>query len=159
MKAKVIAKVNNVHILITSDEEYVPISPICEALKVDINKELENIKRDSILSNSLKSIQLEDFGKTYCIPYMYALGWIYIIGKSDKKGENKECTPELKIQCMEALHNYLIESKNRLIEKMDQEINQCNEIIELYKELEEMHDQLETEMEKLFKVSNSVHSK
>ena len=40
MQTKIISIINNVHILITSDEEYVPIRPICEALKVDINKEL-----------------------------------------------------------------------------------------------------------------------
>lgn len=37
METKIIAKVNNVDIVATSDEQLVPIRPICEALGIDAN--------------------------------------------------------------------------------------------------------------------------
>lgn len=37
MKTKIITRVNNVDIVSTSDEQLVPIRPICEALGIDAN--------------------------------------------------------------------------------------------------------------------------
>lgn len=37
METKIITRVNNVDIVSTSDEQLVPIHPICEALGIDAN--------------------------------------------------------------------------------------------------------------------------
>lgn len=141
MQTKIISIINNVHILITSDEEYVPIRPICEALKVDINKELENIKRDSILSNSLKSIQIEGFGETYCISYKYASCWVYSIGRSSKSEEDQEFMA-FKLICIGSLFKYIsIRNKylEAMIEDIKEKLNYCRETIELSQRRNSVH--------------------
>ena len=53
MNTKIIARVNNVDILSTGDEQFVAIRPICEALGVDPEGQRQRIERDEILSNRL----------------------------------------------------------------------------------------------------------
>lgn len=49
MNTKIIARVNNVDILSTGDEQFVAIRPICEALGVDPEGQRQRIERDEIL--------------------------------------------------------------------------------------------------------------
>lgn len=49
MNTKIIARVNNVDILSTSDEQFVAIRPICEALEIDPEGQRQRIERDEIL--------------------------------------------------------------------------------------------------------------
>lgn len=65
MDTKIIARVNNVDILSTSDEQLVAIRPICEALGIDPEGQRQRIERDEIL------------GPTTCI--------IKAVGKDGKK--------------------------------------------------------------------------
>ena len=51
METKVITKINNVDIVATSDEQFFPIKPICEALGVDSEGQRQRIERDEILSS------------------------------------------------------------------------------------------------------------
>lgn len=52
METKIIARVNNVDIVSTSDEQMVAIRPICEALGIDANGQKQRIERDEILSST-----------------------------------------------------------------------------------------------------------
>lgn len=49
METKIITRVNNVDIVSTSDEQLVPIRPICEALGIDANGQKQRIERNEIL--------------------------------------------------------------------------------------------------------------
>ena len=75
METKIIAKVNNVDIVATSNEQLVPIRPICEALGIDANGQKQRIERDEILSSTACMIHaVANDGKEremYSIPYMY----------------------------------------------------------------------------------------
>lgn len=51
METKIIARVNNVDILSTSDEQLVAIKPICEAIGIDWEGQRQRIERDEILSS------------------------------------------------------------------------------------------------------------
>lgn len=51
METKLITRINNVDIVSTSDEQMVPIRPICEALGIDFSRQLKKIKEDSDLSS------------------------------------------------------------------------------------------------------------
>ena len=52
METRIIARVNNVDIVSTSDEQLVPIRPICEALGIDANGQKQRIERDEILGGN-----------------------------------------------------------------------------------------------------------
>lgn len=49
MNTKIIARVNGVDILSTSDEQFVAIRPICEAFGIDPEGQRQRIERDEIL--------------------------------------------------------------------------------------------------------------
>lgn len=52
MDTKLIARVNNVDIIATSDEQMVAVRPICEALGIDWEGQRQRIERDEILSST-----------------------------------------------------------------------------------------------------------
>ena len=53
METKIIARVNNVNIVSTSDEQMVPIRPICEALGIAYERQTTKIKEHPILSSTV----------------------------------------------------------------------------------------------------------
>lgn len=53
METKTIAKVNNVDIVSTNDEQMVAIKPICEALGIDYKVQWQKIKDDEDLSATM----------------------------------------------------------------------------------------------------------
>lgn len=86
METKIIARVNNVDIVSTSDEQIVPIRPICEALGIDADSQRKRIERDEILgSTAVIMTAVAGDGKEremYAIPYMYVFGWLFSIDTS-----------------------------------------------------------------------------
>lgn len=48
----IIAKVNNVPIILIEREKLVPIKPICEALEIDYSGQIQKMKDDDILSST-----------------------------------------------------------------------------------------------------------
>ena len=51
METKIIARVNNVDIVSTSDEQLVAIKPICEAIGINWEGQRQRIERDEILGS------------------------------------------------------------------------------------------------------------
>ncbi len=94
MDTKVLVRVNNVDIFSTSDEQLIPIRPICQALRVDVSRQLKKIKNDKILSTVLCRVpQIGRDGKTYsmcCIPTRYVLGWLFTINLLKVRGDAYE---------------------------------------------------------------------
>ena len=73
MNTKIITRINNVDIVATSDERFVPIRPICDAIGIDAKAQRNKIERDEILSSvgGVMSSAGRD-GKSYemfCIPF------------------------------------------------------------------------------------------
>lgn len=72
MNTKIIARVNNVDILSTGDEQFVAIRPICEALGIDPEGQRQRIERDEILGSvacMIKAVAADGKAKAY--------EWIY----------------------------------------------------------------------------------
>lgn len=53
MNTKIITRVNNVDIVATSDEQLVPIRPICDALGIDYKAQWQKLKDDEDLSSTM----------------------------------------------------------------------------------------------------------
>ena len=111
METKVIARINDMDIISSSDEQYVPIRPICTALGIDPKSQMNKIKRDSILSSHWTLITSTGAdGKLYkmlAIPYFLVFGWIYSIDEGRVSPESIDRVREAKISCMKALYNYI----------------------------------------------------
>lgn len=81
METKIIARVNNVDIISTGDEQLVAIKPICEAIGIDWEGQRQRIERDEILGSvacMIKAIAYDGKKREmFCLPLMYVLGWIF----------------------------------------------------------------------------------
>ena len=80
--SKKVATINNVEILIIENgEKRVAIKPICEALGVSNQKQLERLKSDPILSSVITlSVTTGADGKQYkmqTFPFKYVFGWLF----------------------------------------------------------------------------------
>jgi hypothetical protein len=127
-KTKTVAKINDVSImLIDGTEKLVPIKPICEALSIDDKNQRSKIQNDEILSSvGVLSTSTGSDGKKYemfCLPYMYALGWIFTVNPKNVKAEARENILKYKMECYTALFNHFsdqslfLEQKQIALEK------------------------------------------
>lgn len=123
-----VAKINNVEIVIISNgEKRVAIKPICDALGVSIQGQLEKLKTDPILSSVIKlSFTTGADGKQYemqTIPFKFVFGWLFRIDSRNVKEEARETVERYQLECYNALYNHFtgyadyVEQKQRLIEE------------------------------------------
>lgn len=121
-KTKTVAKINDVSImLIDGAEKLVPIKPICEALGVDPKNQRNKIQNDEILSSTgVLSTSVGADGKDremFCLPYMYALGWLFTINPKNVKPEARETILKYKMECYTALFNHFSDHSQFLEQK------------------------------------------
>lgn len=80
METKIIARVNNVDIVSTSDEQLVPLRPICEALGIAFERQTAKIKEHPILSSTVTlRVMVAADGKQremLCLPLEFIFGWL-----------------------------------------------------------------------------------
>ena len=78
METKIIARINGVDIVATSDELLIPVKPICEALGIAFQVQHEKIKEHPILSSTVTpGVTVAEDGKQYemvCIPLSHLAG-------------------------------------------------------------------------------------
>ena len=80
MTTSIIARVNNVDIMSTRDEQLVPVRPICEALGIDFASQTVKIKNHYLLApTALLCKAVGADGKQremFCLPMEYIFGWL-----------------------------------------------------------------------------------
>lgn len=106
-----IAKVNNVSIIVIENgEKRVAIKPICEALGVSVQKQLERLKADPILSSTITpKVTVGADGKNremQTIPLKYVFGWLFRIDSRNVKEESREAVLKYQNQCYDVLYDY-----------------------------------------------------
>lgn len=123
METKLIARVNNVDIVATSDEQMIPIRPICEALGIDPNGQKQRIERDEILSSVACTIHATGKdGKTYemfAIPYKYTFGWLFSVDVSKVNPDAKENVLRYKKECYNVLYDHFTAPQTFLKQKQE----------------------------------------
>ncbi|WP_370407968.1 phage antirepressor N-terminal domain-containing protein [Tenacibaculum dicentrarchi] len=107
----VVARINEVNILITQDaEKRVAVRPICEALGVSVQKQLERLKEDSILGSTITlGVMVGGDGKTremQTIPLKYVFGWLFKINPKNVKEEARENLIKYQEECYDVFYNY-----------------------------------------------------
>lgn len=109
MSTKKIFTINHVDIVVT-DDNYVPIKPICEALGVDDEGQRQRIERDEILSSvTFMTKATGKDGKTYemlALPVKYVFGWLFTIDSSRVNQEIRDMVVKYKRECYETLYNH-----------------------------------------------------
>lgn len=137
METKVIAKINGVDIVATSDELLIPIKPICEALGVDYKAQFDKIKEDEDLSSTmvLNTIVASD-GKNRemsCLPLEFIFGWLFTINPRNVKPEVQGAVRAYRMECYRALYRHFtvsakfMQAKQKLIDGQLDAINQAKQ--------------------------------
>lgn len=97
-------KGKNVLFLSKNGTYWIAIVPVCEALGINPNRQIQNIKADPILGPAVAVQQLQVPGdqlrKMVCLPEKYIYGWIFSI-----RSESKELI-EYKRECYDILFNH-----------------------------------------------------
>ena len=126
METRIVARVNDVDIIATTEEQMVPIKPICEALGVNYTTQIEKLKKHPIYGSvvPLRGITAAD-GKTYqtsCMPLRYISGWILSIHPDNVKEEVREHLIEYQLKCNDVLYDYFFGTYKRTNEQNRMEI-------------------------------------
>ena len=103
METKTIAKVNNVDIVSTNDEQMVAIKPICEALGIDYKVQWQKI----------------------------IFGWLFTINPANVKPEAKEAVRNYRKMCYDVLYEHFFGSQQKQLEQNQIEINLLENIAKL----------------------------
>lgn len=160
MNTKIIGRVNNVDILSTSDEQFVTIRPICEALGIDPEGQRQRIERDEILGPTACMIKATGKdGKSYemyAIPYCYVFGWLFSIDISKVNENVKASVLEYKLACYKALFIHFTESQTFLKQKqivIEQKVLEYQECQCRFKEAQKLMNEAKTELNQVMKIT------
>ncbi|GAO31371.1 phage antirepressor N-terminal domain-containing protein [Geofilum rubicundum] len=152
-KVKAVAQINDVSImLIDGAEKLVPIKPICEALDINHSNQIVKVQKDEILGSvGVLSTSTGNDGKQYemfCLPYMYALGWLFTVNPKNVKPEARETILKYKMECYTALfnhfsdHSQFLEQKQVALENQLEAVERVN--IDFSKTKQELNDARKT---------------
>lgn len=160
MDTKIIARVNNVDILSTSDEQLVAIRPICEALGIDVNGQRQRIERDAILGSTACMIHaVAADGKEremYAIPFRYVFGWLFSIDPSKVNDTARECVLKYKQECYDTLYNHFTEPQTFLKQKqtvIEQKVTEYQECQRRFKDAQKLMNEAKTELNQVMKIT------
>lgn len=123
-----VAKVNNCEIVVIENgEKFVAVKPICDALGIDFQKQLNRIKSDEIIGQLYTIRYMTGADKKQyqmgVIPFKFVFGWLFSINIKKVAPEAKKAVLRYKLDCYNALYNHFtkfadfIEQKQRLIEE------------------------------------------
>lgn len=156
METKIITRVNNVDIVATSDEQMVPIKPICEALGIDVENQRKKIQDDEDLSSvAVLSTATGADGKQYemlCLPIRYVFGWLFTINPKNVKPEAQEAVRAYRRRCYDALYSHFFGSQKRQLEQNQIEISLLEELADLNQQQQQLKQTINEKRRKLEKL-------
>lgn len=160
MKDLKLATVNNVNIIgLTGGEEmFVPVKPICEALGIASNGQIEKIKSDPLLRSTYKTVLSVGADnkqrEMFCIPLIFVFGWLFRIDSRNVKEESREAVEKYQLECYYALAEHFSGPQEFLI-KRDEVIDKETAEYEKYKlEYAEAKQKMNTAKSNLDKVKS-----
>lgn len=141
MDTRIIARVNNVDIVSTSDGIMVAIRPICTALGIDWSSQMKKIKADNVFSQNIRLMKsTSKDGKRYkmiCAPVKLIMSWILSINPKNVKKQSKSKVMRHRDECYNVLSVFY--ECNR--PKIDREQQIETEIKEVQKQLRALEKQ------------------
>lgn len=156
MNTKIITRVNNVDIVATSDEQLVPIRPICEALGVDFAGQRKKIQEDEDLSSVVDLTPSTGAdGKQYemlCLPIRYIFGWLFTINPKNVNPESQDAVRVYRRSCYDALYAHFFGSQKRQLEQNQIEITLLEELADLNQQQQQLKQTISEKRKKLDKL-------
>lgn len=129
MEIKVIARVNNVELLCTKNEEYFIVDNLCKAIGVDLQTHLKYVKEKTQLESMLESGTINIPGgagiEVFMIKIGYAIGWVFLFKDIEKEG-NEVIINNIR-KCHKAISEYIFLRKKRISKLLEQENNLLRE--------------------------------
>ena len=160
METRIIARVNNVDIVSTSDEQLVPIRPICEALGIDANGQKQRIERDEILGSTACVIHaVAADGKERemtAIPYMFVFGWLFSIDTSRVSEEARPSVIRYKQECYRALYEHFTEPQTFLKEKqrvIEAKLSEYQDCQRRFRDAQKLMNDAKAELNQVMKIT------
>lgn len=158
MNTKIIARVNNVDILSTSDEQMVAIRPICEASGIDVNGQRQRIDMDEILGSTacmIHAVAADGKGREmYAIPFRYVFGWLFSIDPSKVNDTARECVLKYKQECYDTLYNHFTEPQTFLKQTViEQKVTEYQECQHRFKDAQKLMNEAKTELNQVMKIT------
>lgn len=159
--------INDTEIFIISNgiEKFVAIKPICQALGVSVQKQLEKIKNDEILSSTITlRVTVGADGKDremQCLPLKYIFGWLFTINPENVKPEIKHLIVQYKRECYDALFDSFTKRTSLLKEKTEyqMQIETLEEDLkndDRYKKIQELKSQIKNTSQRLNSLDKNV---
>jgi hypothetical protein len=108
---KTLARINKVDILLVENgERLIPVKPICEALGINSNGQIERIKSDPILGSVNKMCLSTGADKKqyqmFAIPFRYVFGWLFTIDSEKVNIDARETVLRYQKECYDVLFNH-----------------------------------------------------
>ena len=160
METKIIARVNNVDIVSTSDEQLVAIKPICEALGIDWSSQKQRIERDEILASTMvmiTTVAADGKDREMCaVPYMFVFGWLFSIDASKVNEDVKESVLKYKMECHKVLFEHFTEPQTFLKQKqvaIEREVNEYQERQKDFKDAKKRMDESKARLNKTMSIT------
>ena len=153
---RIIARVNNVDIMATSEEQLIPIRPLCEALGVAYAPQTTKIKEHYLFGSVVTlSVTTGKDGKQYemlCLPAGYVLGWLLTINPANVKEEVRDMFASYQAECYNALYRHFFGSQRRQLEQNQVEIALLEELAELNQQQQQLKQTIADKRKKLEKL-------
>ena len=139
-----VATINCTNILVIENgEKRVAIKPICEALGVSHQTQIDRLKSHPIMGSTVSlTLTVGADGKTremQTILYKYVFGWLMMIDSRNVKPEVKEALERYQDECYNALYEHFTEMEEYLEAralKIEREYDEYEEIRMQFKEAE-----------------------
>ena len=153
---RIIARVNNVDIIATSDEQLIAIRPICEALGIAYERQSTKIKEHPILSSTVTlRVMVAADGKQremFCLPIRYVFGWLFTINPANVNEEAREALTAYQHECYEALYRHFFGTQKRQLEQNRVEISLLEELADLSQQQAQLKQTIADKRKKLEKL-------
>lgn len=158
METKIVVRVNKVDI-ISTNEGMIPVKPICEALGIAYQPQMQKLKEDEDLSSvvTLSMITGSD-GKQYemvCLPCEYIYGWLFTINPKNVKPEAKDSVRKYRMECYQALYKHFFERqkirseqdymKKKLLEELNEVGSQISDLKHNYSSIKRKIERIREE--------------
>lgn len=129
MPQALISKINGIDIVTVADENgevFVPIKPICQAIGVDVESQIDKIESDEILgSTTVLSTVVAADGKARemrSLPLKYVYGWLFTINPRNVSPEAREAVARYRRECYDVLYEHFTGMARRVEEANRAEI-------------------------------------
>lgn len=160
METKIIARVNNVDIVSTNDEQLVAIKPICEALGIDWSSQKQRLERDEILASTMvmiTTVAADGKEREMCaVPYMFIFGWLFSIDASKVSENAKESVIKYKMECYKALFEHFTEPQTFLKQKqevMEKKVTEYQECQRRFKDAQKLMNEAKADLNQVMKLT------